>query len=182
VFDWLFEGRLTVYAILVLAVIVVWYAAAGHRHRGLFILTIVVLANLYFLLDILVETKREQVRRKVREMADAVARRDPDTVGRHVAQSFLVQNMNAAGFRDFVKTVLDQRRIDELVVWDFDAQPAEDEQSILVTFQAKPKITGATTPHFFCEATFVLESDGQWRMSGLKVFLVDRSKPLDLPM
>jgi hypothetical protein len=172
----------TVYAILALAVIVVWYVAAGHRHRGLFILAIVGLAGLYLLLDILVETRREQVIRKLREMAGGVAKRDADGVGRHIAKSFQTQGMNAAEFVDRVKAALEQRRIDELVVWDLDTELAEDEQTILVTFQAKPKINGVQTPHFFCEATFVLESDGQWRMSGFKVFLVDRSKPLDLPL
>ena len=80
-FDWLFEGHLSVYFLLTaIAVLFVvlgvrtrnrrWYAAAAGA---------VALAGLYCLLDFAVETDREQIQRKVNAMAAGFRRRPTST-------------------------------------------------------------------------------------------------------
>jgi len=189
VFDWLFEGRLTVYVVLAaVAATLLYVGVQRRRHEYLVAAGIVVaLIGLYFLLDRLVETNREQVRRKLVEMADGVKDRDADRVLAHVSEKFATQGMDRAAFRRYVEARLSGRWLDELAMWDIEfprgAKPDFD-GAIRVTFRVRPK--GArlgTTPPFLGEAAFVRDGDGQWRMAGFKVFhpVIDSHIPLDLP-
>src|SRR4051812_29579654 len=100
-FDWLFEGRLTVYlALAVVALILLGLYWRDRRRWFLFGIGIVgVFVLTYLLLDRLVETNREQITRKLQEMAAGVKARSAERIFRHISDRFTFQGMNKATFR-----------------------------------------------------------------------------------
>ncbi len=188
-FDWLFEGRTSVYILLAAAVVGLFYCGLQLRRKELrwAAVVVAVLIGVYFLLDRLVETGREQVQRKLLEMADAVKAGDTDRVLEHVSSRFSTWGMDRSAFRSYVEPHLRGRRVEELTIWDIafprgDRSTADD--TIRVTFGVRPK--GAqlgTTPSFLGEASFVRDPDGQWRMAGFQVYnpIVNSSVPLERP-
>jgi hypothetical protein len=189
-FDWLFEGWPVVYVLLLGGALILgflwtrdrkrhWLAAAG---------VLVVLAGVYFLLDRLVETRREQIERKTQEMAEAVKNRDVDRIFRHVSDRFRVgQTANKAQLRQAVENVLKQRLIDSVEVWEFrwpqGVPAAGSGQPARVVFTAKPAGTAVRGEFFRVEADFVQDPDGQWRMQSFQIFnpVVDTQNPIDIP-
>ena len=91
VFDWLFEGHLSVYVLLAAAAIlcvVVWVRTRKRRWLALAAI-FVALAGLYCLLDLAVETDREQIARKVNAMAAGLkAPADLDAAFQNVSDRF----------------------------------------------------------------------------------------------
>jgi ketosteroid isomerase-like protein len=196
VFDWLFEGRMAVYVSLA-AVAIVLLAAWRLNRRGRWLIgvgAVAVLAGLYFLLDRLVETDREQVVRKVQEMAAGVRTRNADAIFTHISERFNRGGVDRAQFRAAVDGILRSRVVDEVEVWDFQfpddfrrevrvpGQTAPGE-AILVSFTAKAKGGVAVGEFGRCDATFVRDPDGQWRLFSFQVFnpAVDANQPVQLP-
>jgi hypothetical protein len=196
VFDWLFEGRTAVYVYLAAVGIFLLLAWQQTRKR-LWLIglgAVAVLAGLYFLLDRAVETDREQVVRKLQEMAAAVRGRDTDAIFAHVSDRFDRNGRNKAQFRQVVDGVLRGRLVDDVEVWDFtfpelfrgtvpvpgEAAPAE---TIRMSFRAKAKGAGVPEgPGNPCEARFVRDPDGQWRMLDFQVFNpVITNEPVPIP-
>jgi hypothetical protein len=179
VFDWLFEGHLTVYALLAAAVVVMVALWRRDRKRAYLLGAGValVLMALYCVLDWAVETDREQIVRKVREMADAVGKRDSETIGRHISDQFSHQFSRATKqtLLDAARQHISSGRVREVAVWDFRFKGPIDRAGgrAEVVFQAKPKgdIEGMIKGAWFrCEAEFVLEGAQGWRMRGFRLF------------
>jgi hypothetical protein len=189
VFDWLFEGRVSVYILLATAAAALLYTGLQWRKRSLLVAggIVAALISVYFLLDRLVETGREQARRKLHEIAEAVKARDADRILGHVSERFSSQGRDHAALRGYVEARLRDRLIDELVIWDItfpDSPAAAADGELRVAFRARPH--GArlgTTPPFLVEATFCRDADGEWRITAFLVFnpIVDSHTPLDLP-
>ncbi len=199
VFDWLFEGRQSVYLVLAaLAVLLgafwAWTGFPIFRERrakpnsrrpsesGLAFLpimlaVIVLLAGCYFLMDRLVETNREQIERKLQEMARAVRARDADRIFSHISESFDANGRNKAAFREYV--VSNFRVVDELVVWEI----SFPDDSGKVQFNAKPRGSAIPGEAFvLVRGTFVRDADGQWRLQTFTLSLPnDPSGSFSLP-
>jgi ketosteroid isomerase-like protein len=186
VFDWLFEGRLAVYlALASVAAVCVMLWTRNRKRRWLYLACVpVLLIGVYFLLDLLVETRREQIGRKLKEMSAAVQARDVDRIFRHISEDFRLEqrgtSMDKAAFRRAVDTVFRNRVVDRVHIWDI----AIGARAGDVVFRVKP--TGQRIPDhpgFVCRATFVQDADGQWRMAGFQVFdpLVNADQPIDIP-
>lgn len=180
-FDWLFEGRVAVY--LFLAAVALAFAGLYWRTRKRRWLipaaAFVLLVAVYFLLDRLVETRSEQITRKLREMAAAVQRRDADAIFRHVAADFRVGGLDRATFRGYVEEAF-RRGVTGLKLWDFQFP----DESGAVAFFAKPEgsAVGANV-HYRVRARFVQEG-AEWRLQTFQVFnpFVNADTPLDLPV
>jgi hypothetical protein len=184
VFDWLFEGRTSVYVSLAAAAIVMLLAWQQTRKRFCLIglAAAVGLAGLYFLLDRLVETDREQVERKVQEMAAGVRARDVNAIFNHVSERFSHNGMGRAQFRQSVEGLLQGGIVDDIEVWEFTfpedfrapvSLPGQETpaETIRFSFRAKPKGGRVINPlDHPCEARFVRDPDGQWRMLDFQVF------------
>jgi hypothetical protein len=189
VLDWLFEGRQTVYLLLAALAVVVaaLWARSGlvltvdrsdraRPRRRLAVLPMLlgllaVLAAGYWLLDRLVETQREQVERKLHEMAQAVRARNVDGVMAHVSEHFHFQGLDRNGFRGMVERAIRNGWVEEVVIWDV----VVPDSSGRVTFMAKPKgsrLPGAVADSagFRIRGEFAQDADGQWRMRGFEVF------------
>ncbi len=172
-FDWLFEGHATIYCLLgALAGLLVaaWWMT---RKRWLLVGVGVLagLAGVYFLLDRLVETPNEQIGRKLNEMAAAVKARNPDAVMRHIAADFHFRHQDRAAFAALVDRALHQGLIEDLSVWDFRTPDGGTDLTRKVEFTAKPR--GGVVPEglfYRVKATFVRETDGQWRHADVRSF------------
>jgi hypothetical protein len=170
VFDWLFEGRLAVYLVLAAtAAVLVMLWTRDRKRRWLLLAGFpVALMGLYFLLDLMVETGREQIGRKLQAMSAAVRARDADGILTHVSESFQYEQSgritDKVAFRRAVESAFDHRDVDEVRI----SGAAMGEKAGKVTFMVKP-VGGRVrevTLVFFCEATFVKDPDGQWRLGG----------------
>jgi hypothetical protein len=188
VFDWLFEGRANVYLLLAVAAAALLYLGVQTRRRSLLIAGggVVVLMGVYFLLDRLVETGREQVRRKLLEMAEAVNARDTDRVMVHVSERFSSQNRDRPALRSFVDRHLRERSVDELAIGDVafpDPPSSPGEGTLAVTFRARAHIARlGVVASAQVRATFGRDPDGQWRMTAFEVLNpADNTTPLPLP-
>ena len=193
-FDWLFEGRASVYVSLAAIAIVMLLAWQQTRKRFCLIglAAALGLAGLYFLLDRLVETDREQVVRKVEEMAAGVRARNADAIFRHISDRFSRSGVDRARFREAVDSLLRNRMVDEVEVWDFQFPADSDTQgqlpgrsasgeAIVVSFTAKPKGGLADGKFGRCDATFVHDADGQWRLFDFRVFDPVANQPVPIP-
>jgi hypothetical protein len=181
-FDWLFEGRLTVYLALAVAALILLGLWVRNRKRGWLagVAVVALLGLAYFLLDRVVETGREQIARKLQEMAAAVKARNTDGIFRHISDTFRVQGRDKASFRADVDGILRSGGVSDLEVWN--AQVTDDNGG--VSFFAKPKgrLPG-TDAYYLVRARFVKEGDGQWRLDSFQVFkpFADTTTPLDIP-
>ncbi len=179
-FDWLFEGRATVYvplALVAAALLAVWWFY-GRKRRWLYAAGVVVgLVGVYFLLDRLVETRREQIERKLQEMARGVKDRNVDAIFAHISDRFDYRGLKKPAFRAVAEATLRTGRVTELVIWNVKHLDNHGK----VRFQAKPKGSVGDNVGTDVEAQFVNEN-GQWRLRTFEVFqpFVDANQPFDV--
>jgi len=196
--DWLFEGRTTVYVILAAVAVLLLVAWWQTRKRywlypGLAFLALV---GLYFLLDRLKETDREQIERKVQEMSAAVSERNVDRIFANVSEQFRLNNQNRAAFRGFADQAIRRGQVTEVKAWelrfpdDFRTKVRRTGPTVppeldaaRVSFMVKPEGPGLGAPFFRCDATFVRDPDGQWRLFTFQLFQpgVDSNQPFQIP-
>jgi hypothetical protein len=175
VFDWLFEGHLSVYLALAIAAGVSLYWGVtlfrwrGRRRQSYPYLAAggvaLALMGLYFVLDRAVETDREQVVRKLNEMAAAVARRDLDAIFEPISDSYRSpQGKTKQQTRDFARVQLDSGRVREMAIWDISIRSLDRGAGRgQVLFRLKPK-----GPEFqmdgLCEAELDFDPAHGWRI------------------
>jgi len=179
VFDWLFEGRLSVYVFLLLIgclLLVLWWQ---QRDRRLIyaVSAVGLAALLYFLLDVVRQTPREQVEATIREMADAVNKHDVDRLFRHVSDNFKYRGRDKKEFRERVRSALDtygvkNARIKNLRFLKEDAAAGQ----VTVRFDGKADTNQEWTLALPCEVDFIREGDGQWRMKAIRFYNPVRSE------
>jgi len=179
VFDWLFEGRPAVYAALgVLAVLLAALWWRDRRRAWLVALGVAgVLAGVYLLLDRLVETRDEQIARRLQLIERGVKARDAEQVMQQFSPQFDYRGIGRDALRRGVASRLQSRFVDELTIWEVRFPDASGR----VFFKAKPKGLG-DNPGFQVRADFVRDADGQWRMKTFEVFnlFVEAETPIDV--
>ena len=197
-FDWLFEGQTTVYVVLAAATVILFVAWWQTRKRYWFYGTVAFLAliGLYFLLDRLVETDREQIERKLNEMAAGVRERNVDRIFAHVSEQFRLNNSDRAAFRAFAEGAIRTGQVTEVRVRDpqfpDDFRSTErrtvrgaSQQVQLARVQFRALLEGPqlTNAQFLVRATFVRDPDGQLRLLDFQLFnpFVDQNQPIQLP-
>src|SRR5437660_99578 len=138
-FDWLFEGQLIVYvalAIVAAAPLFYWYTSDRRRRWLIAAGAGVALVGVYFLLDRLVETRREQITRKLMvEFPTGVRNKDAGRIFQHISDQFSYRGMDRAAFRKGVESRLGGRWVDDLTIWE--VKFLDDQGK--VSFMAKPK-------------------------------------------
>jgi hypothetical protein len=173
-FDWLFEGRTSVYAVLAaLAVflLVIWWQT---RKRWLLLGVAVAagLIGLYALLDKAVETDREQIVRKVNEMAAAVNARNLDALFENISENFRTPlGKDKQQFRGFVEHYVNGGIVQNARVWDieFEDRPSPEHPPARVFFRAKAEESGRAL-FADCETTFGFDSQHGWRLRSIRLF------------
>ena len=178
-FDWLFEGRAAVH--VTLGVVAVLLAALWWRDRRrtwLYALVVVaLLAGVYLLLDWLVETRTEQITRRLHLIEKGVKAGDAEQVMQQFSSQFDYHGIKRDQMRASVTAKLKARFVEELTIWEVRIPDASGK----VFFKAKPKGLG-DNPGFQVRSEFVKDADGQWRMRTFEVYnpFVDTEVPLDV--
>ncbi len=187
-FDWLFEGHLSVYVLLAAAAafcVVVWVRTRKRRWLAVAALFIA-LAGLYCVLDHAVETDREQVRRKVDSMAAGLkAPADLDAAFQYVSGRFQCPFADSkTTLREKATQQIQTWRITEVRISDLRVGEVSREKNAAVAdFRAKAigsfgELEAATV---HCTATFDYDAAHGWRMRGLDV-KGEPPLPADLPL
>jgi hypothetical protein len=182
-FDWLFEGRLSVYILLLLAgavLLVLWWQQRSRRLlKGLGI--VAGLALLYFLLDRLVTTERKRITAKVYDMAEAFNKRELDRLFDNISDNFHSKSygLDKKRLREETDKALDRTnahvRVKDVKVYDIDRQ----QRTAKVSFIASVDAGGDYYPQVPCEVDLVLEGEDQWRMKDIRFYnpFVDSQTP-----
>jgi hypothetical protein len=173
VFDWLYEGRLSVYAFLLLVggILLVLWRSLRDRQALKVVAAVAGLALLYFLLDILHETPREKVEATIKEMADAASKHDLDRLFRHVSENFKYQNSDKKAFRDRVRSALDRYDVKNIRVKDLRFLNMDlDAGRMTVRVGGTASTNQEWSMALPCELDFVREGDGEWRMKAIRFY------------
>jgi hypothetical protein len=185
--DWLVEGDTTTYTLLALVGVIcatLWWQT---RKRGYAVAALIIGALLlgYFLLDRFVESDREQMIRKVREIANAVSSRNLDAAFAHVSEDFRRGGVDKKGFRNYADGRQHSGFVSEVVVWDLNVTE-RDRPSRRGRVECFFKVRGSfgeTPPGAFVRVIFTLDPDGQWRVKDFDWFLSisDSNSPMPIP-
>jgi hypothetical protein len=187
-FSWLFEGHSSIYLVLgaaAVALLALWWRTRKRRYAVALGL-VPVLAGLYGLLDVAVETDGEQISRTVQGMAAGVGAGALDRVFEHVAEQFTSPaGRDKRAARQEADTVRRQYGVREVTVWGFEPKAvSRPTRTARVEFRVKVRSHLSRDVEFFlCRAEFVLEGDGQWRLKGFQLFnpFVETDQPLPVP-
>ncbi|MHB1423716.1 MAG: hypothetical protein ACYC3I_11085, partial [Gemmataceae bacterium] len=173
-FDWLFEGRTSVYVIL--AALVVFLLLVWWQMRKRWLIHVVVIAagliGLYALLDKAVETDREQLVRKIKEMVAAVNARNIDALFENISDNFRSpQGKDKQQLRAVIANFLQTGTVENVRIWDIACEdaPSRERPPARVFFNAKADSVRELPPTA-CEATFDFDPQHGWRLQGIRLF------------
>jgi hypothetical protein len=177
VFDWLFEGQRAVYITLGAVTIVLFVLWVKVPRRSYLIGTGIglLLIGLYWVLDRMVVTPREEIEETIRLMADSVARRDIDPIFAHFCKDFRTPHGHTRDeFRQRVEPQVHAGQITVVKVWGFEFPgPVDRTKPVKVTFQFKVEgpIVGSKEGMFFrCDAVCGHEAPNGWCIRSVKIF------------
>jgi hypothetical protein len=145
---------------------------------------IIVLLGLFFLLRTFYPSDAELIFADIEEMAAAVQSRNLDRLFRPLADNFTFRGRNRSEFRRIAETILQNRNVTEVRVWGFQSENvSRKDGTARISFQFKPKGNwGESGAFYLCEAEFVLERDGKWRLRTFEVFpAVGEKRPISIP-
>jgi hypothetical protein len=171
-FDWLFEGRPSVYAVLAaltVFLLLVWWQM---RKRWLLagVACAAVLVGLYAFLDWAVETDREQIVRKLKEMAAAINAHNLDAAFVHISDHFRSPGgKTKRELRNVAQAHFDRRDVERVDVWDIfiEGRPSREQGEVHVFFSAKTH-----NSHEFltgCDAVFEFRSEQGWQLRSFRL-------------
>jgi hypothetical protein len=128
----------------------------------------VVILLLYFFVD----TPDKRINRAVRDMARGVREQNVDRVFAHVSDRFRLMGQGKESYRAVVQRYFQNGTITDISVWDFDdAKLSEDKREATIVFMVKPKGQMTSGVGYRCEARFVRDPDGDWRLQTFAVFM-----------
>jgi hypothetical protein len=159
------------------------YAVGAGTAGGL----IGILCLLVFLLPLILgESDSQQIERKVREMAAAVKAGNLDQAFRHISPEFRFGGLDRPAFRQKAAEAIRHHRIEDVVVWEFEHRELSRlRRAARVSFMVKVKGNweGSDVAVHRCDADFVLDPDGQWRMRAFQIFnpFMESDQPLRIP-
>jgi hypothetical protein len=172
VFDWLFEGNPSVYVALVgvaVLLLILWWQR--RKRWCLFAVAVVAaLAGVYALLDVAVETDREQIVRKINAMIAAVNAHNLDAAFTHISDQFRSANgKTKADVRATAEMYVNQRYVESVKVWDITMleRPSREHPPARVFFSVKT--SGVQEFLADCDATFDFDAQHGWRLSGFRL-------------
>ena len=126
---------------------------------------------LYALLDKFVETDREQIVRKVQEMAAAMNARDLDGLLENISDNFRSpQGKDKQELRDTIANYLQMGVVGNVRIWDIacESTPSREHPPARVFFRAKAE-SGGRELLADCEATFDFDAEHGWRLRSLRL-------------
>jgi len=134
------------------------------------------------------KTPAELMQAKIEAMAKAVETKDIDGIFEHFSEDFRFgAGLTKASMRKFAETFIGRGDLTGIKVWNFEPgavrwPSGQDKGKGVIQFLAKPRGEQAPGERYFrCEAEFVLDGDGEWRLSTFKLFDPIGNRPIDIP-
>lgn len=187
--SWLAEDPTVVYFILGLVALALtagwWMTRLGKFAVGAVVAVLLIL--LVRLIDYCVVTDREKIVGSVRTMAEGVDERDIDKIFSRVSARFRLKGLDKAGFRGWAEPHIRNGDVSSIRVWGFTRGSVDRERgTATIEFLVKGHGAWERGGEFFrCKAAFLLDPDGEWRMSGFELFQPyqdpELASPLDIP-
>ncbi len=187
----IFDYRGTIYLFLAIAVIAlgaVWLRTRDQR-TGLAAAVAVGLLLLFAFIDFFVrsETDTEQILRKTRVMADAVAAKDANLLFSHISERFKLGSVDKATFRQIGEKRMQDGEIQGIKVRDFQPVtfiPAKGDEPPTASVRFVGYVRGGSgdlegARPYEVVAQYVRDADGQWRLLTFEV--LDRGQPVSIP-
>lgn len=168
----------TFYVVLaMIGVVAVWYwfRSSQTRRVTLTVLGILLAIASVVLIDILVESPREEAVRKLTSIAASANARDWDRVFAEFAERFRYHGSDRASFRNLV--VPNAERYDAQIHFKgFDRESVTmlEEGHWRLGFIAQVSAPSFENIPYYVEAEFLREADGQYRMLGFRVYNIAR--------
>jgi hypothetical protein len=140
---------------------------------------------LVWLLTLVIVTDRQQLRRNIEDMAQAVNDNRPANIVRHLARDFSYQGVTRESAEAAIGNAIRDSGVTFVQVWNFDVEElSRPEGKARIAFLTRADLRGgqATAP-LWCRADFVLE-DGQWRLKGFNFYngFVNTDQPIQIPL
>jgi hypothetical protein len=168
VFDWLFEGRTSIYVLLAALAaffLLLWWQT---RKRWCLYEIAVALAftGLYALLDHMVETDREQIVRITKEMVADLNSGNIDAAFEHISDRFQWKGKDKAELKELAKNYIGNQRVNQIEVWDIVClgDPSREARTANASFQAKPHGREGEGVWAVCDATYDFDPQKGWRL------------------
>jgi hypothetical protein len=164
----------TFYLVLIGVVLVTGALAGRNQDRRSAIRFAVAGAVLlvFFLIDALSESPREEAVRKVTAMADAASVPDPDRFVEHVSQSFDYNGKNREDLRQSTAWGEVRARHARIAVWGFgrDAFERISDTEVEIGFYAKAQTPEGQFLARYVKSRFVKDPDGQYRVKTMRFY------------
>lgn len=170
---------------------VVWYRTRDRRvlygFGGTLGLLLVLLLGSWLVRHFGGESDADKVKRLPGSMAKAYSAGDIEATFQPVSESFEMGSTTKAILRRFAEGARERGEVTHIRVWNEQEPqivPAKDGQPATATirFSVKPVgLEGESQQFWDCEAVFVKEADGQWRLKSFQLFLPGRKEPYPIP-
>jgi hypothetical protein len=136
-----------------------------------------------WLLGRLIITDREQIRRNVFAMRDAVIDGKPDDLVKHIAREFEFQGMDRQRFIDYAKQFLPRKRVQDIHIFNYDTEELSGaEGKARVAFRVRAS-TDFGEGMYMVRLDFVREGE-HWRLRRCRFFnpIVNQDQPIQVPL
>jgi hypothetical protein len=185
--DWVVEGDTAILLLLALVGIVsglLWWHTRKRHYLAIAAAAVTAFAALY-VVDRLVEGDREQIIRKVQEIADAVSRSDLEAAFANVSEQFQRAGVNKAGFRRYAENRRRSGFVSNVQVWNLDVVEL-DRSARRAAAECSFKVHGSfgeTPPDAFARIVCHYDVDGQWRVASFDWFssIAESGSPREVP-
>jgi hypothetical protein len=177
-------------AVAAIVLAVIWYRTRERRVlHGL--AATVGLLTLLLVVDGLIhmfgpKSVHDQIVAKLEEMAAGVKAHDLERTFQHVADNFELGYTTKSSLKQFTNAAIENGELSAVEVWNFEpaqVTPAKDDKpaTAKIRFRVKPKGAGTGDKFFDCEAVFVKEQDGQWRLLTFQIFQPGTTNQVPIP-
>jgi len=168
--DW-FTPLIVILALLALALFVAYWNSRKTKYAAgvVALLGLIVVA---WLIAQFLPTDRKAIEAVIDDMAAGVRSRNSDQVFPHLAKDFRFRSMNKKEFESRAESVIRSGPVRDIVILDYDkVEISRSAKRADLIFRFKPLGVGEERMYYQCEAVFVLEDDGRWRMQTFEVYL-----------
>jgi len=121
---------------------------------------------LFWLLTLVVPTDRKQIEANLWAMAQAVMRKKPDDLRRHLAQDFEFQGMKRDELAQAAAAAAERYTVESVNLWEFDWKQV-GERNAEVHFRCLAKGKDGGTFLAICRAAFAKEGE-EWKLRSIR--------------
>jgi hypothetical protein len=185
--DWLMEGDTATLLLIFVAALCAGVAWWKTRRKELLAgaLFLLVIGGAFIALDFAFESDREQIERKVHEVAEQIKMPlDLNKMFEHISPAFRYRGFDKTAFREYCDAAVRREEVRRFVIWDYrTASLSREKKDAQVFFQFKVETNRQRGPNMFlCRADFVLDPGDQWRLRTFEIYPGNMADaPLEIP-